>query len=630
MRFHRLGWSLSLGVWLVLTSACGKKSSSESTSETDTSITLTGQLSLTGGESALRLAAPAITDLSVYCVTFSVPPIAGTGDFDSEGKFSVTLDTTGVSVGCFILDSSEEILGTLVFKDPTKTDLKGGEKSSDRLAFEGGESDLGAIVLNLDTGKAEVDISKIVLKTKSAATVAAEGEAFDFTGSYKFAASGLDAPVGYENLCTQAEAEAAEAAQDWDACSGPVIDMPIYLKRLAGKSTADGSDMFALSIWASKATDDLCGNKLGFTYAEGKEHGIDFSASGIAEGDFTWKTGLVDGWKDPAARARNGMMKMENVDDFNGYAGMKQYFKQYRTWTCNPGEPCVESAPTVAEGFTFNANTKESGCRDGAGKPVQLSDWSNMECTNTELTGGLHKNVCKKTVDSVVYTCTNIMGTFLADGTSLSNAMTRYPDDYEVYAKGAYCDYNGNSVFDGDEWPQWNGNSQSCNSGTTITQGELCSSIATTTEGGKLAQLRCYADALHGDGGGKDEEPTACIREINTNWSASTAAEFLLDSDGPSKARGQFIMDLFEYDSATSGSLRGEDRRFEGIQVGNNWTDCEIQEVFSFSLKKIDDSGVLYGEMIENSTNVSPKPACVAEYGAGKTRKFMFTLVKQP
>jgi hypothetical protein len=625
-------------VGLALAGGCGKKSDSSDAAATETSITLTGQLALTGGEAAaLRLtAAPSVADLSIYCVTFTVPPIAGTGSFDAEGKFSVTLETTGVSVGCFILDTSEEILGTLVFKDPSKKDLKGGDKTADRLAFEGGESNLGAITLDLDTGKAEVDISKIVLKTKSAATVAEEGETFDFTGSYKFAASGLTPPVGYENLCTMAEEEAERSKGDGDRkCNGPVIDMPIYFKRIAGKSTADGSDAYAMSIWAAKSVDDLCGNKLGFTYEMGKQHGIDFSASGVAEGEFNWKAGLVDGWKDTTnARAQHSLMKMEMVEDFNGYPGMKQYFKQYRTWTCNPNEPCTESSAIAASGFTFNANTKESGCRDADGKPYQLENWDGMECTGTELTGGLHKSVCSKTVESKVVTCTHISGTYLANGTAIDNAMTRFPDDYEIYANGAFCDYNSNGEFDTNtnpnEWPTWNGNEQSCNNSLTLTPGDLCSSIPTTTEDGKLAQLRCYADALHSGGDDKGPDaPTECIREINTNWSATTAADFIIASDGPSRARGQFVMEVFEYDSPTSGSMRGEDRYFEGIQVGNNWTDCEIRDVFSISLKKVDDSGNLYGEMISTTVNVSPKPACVAEFGAGKTVKNMFTLVPQ-
>jgi hypothetical protein len=618
-------------------SGCGKKSNDSSSSAAEeTSITLTGQLALSGGESSLRLTGTSVDDLSMYCVSFTVPPVAGTGDFDAEGKFTVTLDTTGVSVGCFILDPDEAILGTLVFKDPAKKDLKGGSKSSDRLAFEGGESNLGSIVLNLDTGTAEVDISQIVLKTKSVETVAAEGELYDFTGSYKFAQADLETlPAGYSKLCTMSEQDGKDGEGGKD-CKGPADGMPLYFKLISGVSTTNASEkVHAASLWASKTVDDLCGNKLGLTYAQAKEKGVDFTSSGVTEGTFNWAANLTDGWKDETnARAQHSLMKMENVDNFKGYPGTKQYFKQYRTWTCEPGSPCSESqTPIVAAGFSFFANSKESGCRDAAGKPIQLNNWDGMQCENTQLTGdsaGLQKNVCKKTVDNAVITCTHIQGTFLENGTVLENAMTRFPEDFVVYATGAYCDYNSNNAFDGDEWPMYNGDSQSCNNNVTIKQGSLCKDIVTTDAPGKLAQLRCYADYMHksGDGRGGDEV-TACKREINTNWGAQTPEEFLLNSDGPSRAQGQYVFELFDYDSPTSGSLRGEDTYFDGIQVGNNWTECEVREVFSISVKKLDDAGNLYGEMVTSETNVSPKPACVAEYGQGKTTKYVFKMLKQ-
>lgn len=618
-------------------SGCGKKSTSSSSTAAETSVTLTGQLALSGGESTLRLTSTTtVDDLSMYCVSFTLPPVAGTGEFDAEGKFAVTLDTTGVSVGCFILDPDEAILGTLVFKDPAKKDLKGGSKSSDRLAFEGGESDLGSIVLNLDTGTAEVDISKIVLKTKSVEAVASEGELYNFTGSYKFAQSDLTTlPSGYSKLCSE-PAPGSDGDRD---CKGPRDGMPIYLKVISGVSTTDASaKVHAASLWASKTVDDLCGNKLGFTYAQAKEKGVDFTNSGVTEGAFNWDPSLTDGWKDQTnARAQHALMKMENVDSFKGYPGTKQYFKRYRTWNCPANSPCTESEPITASGFSFFANSKESGCRDAAGKPIQLSDWDNMQCENTQLTGdsaGLNKSICKKTVDNAVITCTNIQGTFNADGSSLANAMTRFPEDFVVYANGAFCDKNANNVFDGgSEWPTYDPatQSQTCSTGT-LKQGDLCKDIVTTDSAGKLAQLRCYADYMHkseGGGGGGGDNVTACMREINTNWSAKTPEEFLLNSDGPSRAKGQFVFELFDYDSATSGSLRGEDTYFNGIQVGNNWTDCEVREVFSFSMKKVDDAGNLYGEMVSSETNVSPKPVCVAEYGQGKTTKYVFKMLKQ-
>jgi hypothetical protein len=339
-------------------------------------------------------------------VSFSFPPVAGTGDVGGDGKFSLSLAASGTSIGCFVLDSAQSVLGTMVFKDPSKKTLGGEGKTSDRMAFGSGDSDLGQITLDLDTGKVEVDIRQIAVKRKDISGIAASGEAFDFTGTYRFASPGLDTlPTGYQSLCTMAEQEAADSDgqenHEDKRCDGPVLEMPIYFKRIAGRSTADGSPVYALSAWQSENLDNACGRKLGFSYDQAKAFGVDFSTSGVAEGEPTWASAFADGWKDTTnAKASYTLMDMEQVDNFKGFPGTKQYFKQYRTWTCD-ANGCNESLPQLNKtGFQFFANTKESGCRDQAGNPIRLDDWSEMKCSLEPLTGdsaGLFKNTCSKT-----------------------------------------------------------------------------------------------------------------------------------------------------------------------------------------------------------------------------------------
>ncbi|RZA22824.1 MAG: hypothetical protein EOP10_14410 [Proteobacteria bacterium] len=254
-----------------------------------------------------------------------------------------------------------------------------------------------------------------------------------------------------------------------------------------------------------------------------------------------------------------------------------------------------------------------------------MDDWSNMTCANETLAGGLNKNVCSKTVESKVITCTNIGGTFLDNGNAVPNAVTRFPQDFVILANGAYCDKNSNSQFDGDEWPKFNGDGASCDNGVTLVQGQLCSTISTATEEGKLAQLRCYAES---NGNGSDEdELSSCRRDVRTNWAASTAAEFVVG--GKSRPKGQFVFEKLKYDSQNSASLRQEETDFRGIQVGDSFTDCEIKSVFSFSVRKVDGSDDLYGEMVSTETNVSSKPACIAEYEATPPTKYMFKMKKK-
>lgn len=602
-----------------ITASCGKKKKSSSDSEDTSKITVVGQLALSGESTSFALANPSLAELDVYCVTFSIPPVAGTGDVGADGKFELSLETDDGSVGCFIL-KAQDILGTLVFEDPSKKGLSGENQAADRQAFQGGRSDLGAITLDLSTGKAVVDITKITTgKLKD--TSAAQADAVAFTGTYKVSSEGITPPTGYTKLC----------ATESEDCRGPTEGMNLWLKSIKGASVPGGSPAHAMMIWPSQKAFETCGSKLGFSFEEGKKKGIDFTgAEGIGEGAFTWSAGYTDGWKKDGARARNFMMNMEMVDNFNGYAGQKQFFNQYRTWTCEPGQPCTESAPVMQKGFQFNANTKETGCKDASGKPVQLDNWNSMECSFAELDGGLNKNTCKKDVNGSIVTCINIGGTFKEDGAVLKNAMTRYPDDYDVYAMGPYCDYNGNSKFDGDEWPMWNNNQQSCdatrNPATTLSEGQLCSAIDTTNPAGQLAQLRCYAEALH-NGNDRDNE-NACIRRVDGNWSAKTPAEFF-GENALIRPENMFEFSVFKYDTATSGTIRGEERSFRGIQVGNNWTDCEVQESFSMSLKKMEGSNDLLAEMAQTERNVSAKPACIAAFGEGKTYKSLFKLLKQ-
>jgi hypothetical protein len=512
-----------------------------------------------------------------------------------------------------------------VFEDPSKKDLAGGSKSSERYGFAGGKSDLGTFTLDLATGKAVVDVTKIVSQKAQDTTAAAAG-AVDFTGSYTITSGGLDIPKGYVGACENKDG-GKDGPRD---CEGPPEGYPLWLKTIKGTDVASGKPAHALMIWQSEDLFKTCGSKLGFTYAQGKEHGADFSTSDVGEGEFDWDANLEDGWKDLTARARNSMMKMENVEDFKGYPGTKQYFKSYRTHACADGKPCTESAAVVATGFQFNANTNDSGCKGEDGKPVQMNDWKDMQCEFEELTGnsaGLHKNVCSKDYNGQNVTCVNFGGTFDANGNPINNAMTRYPEDYVVYANGAFCDINKDGKFGDGEWPRWNGSEQSCDQGVQLSKGDLCKDIPTTDDAGKLAQMRCFLESNQGGGKG-EEDITTCGREVRANWSATSPDEFLGKTDGPVKAKGEHIFELFEYNSPTSGSMRGEDREFRGIQVGNNWTDCEVINVFSMSLRKIEGGEDLLAEMSESQKNVSTKPACIAEFGEGKTQKMLFKLVK--
>lgn len=596
-------------------------------------INISGKLNLTSGTNLLLAPlewlnlldadTPALSDLKVFCVTFSSPPVAGEGTVNESGAFALTLDAAQQAVGCFI-NKGDETLGTIVFKDPTKKSLNGSEKTSQREAF-GGDTDLGEITFNLATGEAVVDVTQITTKADTSAANSTD-VAYDFTGSYKISGAGFDLPTGYVGTCP----EGSHESNDSD-CRGPEEGEPLWIKRLNGSFVSDGSPAYGIMIWRSEDSFEQCGSTLGISYDDLKENaGVDLSGSGVNEGPFTYTAGWVDGWKIPTATLDYPQMKMERAE-IGGVKGNKQYFKSYQECTWSQSGPSCDTV--TAAGYSFWGQSDVTGCRTADGEPYQMNDWSNMECTNKELTGGLNQSTCSKTVEGKgTVTCVNINGQFLANGTAIrptakKHIQVRFPEDFVAYGTGMMCKNSQNQTT----MPQHSPGQRepSCpNTHPTKVPGQKCSEL-TPNDGSdayKLAQLRCYADAYWK----AEREAQGCKREIRTNWNAKTPAEFLNDN-GPQKPRDQFIFEGFEYTSPTSGSFRSTERRFEGIKVGDNWDDCEVMENMTFSLQQAAGTNDLIVEMISEQRLISQKPACLAEYGEEGTMlmKTMFKLVKQ-
>lgn len=616
-------------------SSCGKKKGGGGTEETGggaggptlaegTKIAISGTLAIAPETSSLNLDDPTQdpTKYSVYCVTFSNPPIAGTGHLNPDWSFSVSLEAAQQAVGCFILFNEEQV-GTIVFKNPNKKTLSGSAKTEQRQAFSG-DTNLGKISLNLTTGQAEVDVTKITTKKDTTTANAAEST-YDFSGSYSLEPVSFALPSGYMTACAQGDRE----------CHGPTAGESIWLKRVQGKFLADGKPAYGIMAWQSEAAFQACGSKLGFTYADAKSHaGIDLSQSGVAEGKLNFATDWgSEGWMSPNARLNWDQMKMERAT-IAGLSGMKQYFKQATPRTCNQSG-CTEGTPDASKkGYNFFVQNNETGCKIGD-KPYQLKDWSNMQCTFAALGGGLNKNTCTKTENGQTVTCTNIGGMFDLNGnplnTSGSNTQynARFPDDYVVYGQGARCVGGQNGAR-----PYWDGNSNGmkCDSGT-LTPGDLCSSLAANDSSApaQLAKYRCYSDAYWRDAEAATKAGK-CIRQVQTNWMAERPEDFV-SLDGPSKARSQHIFEAFEYDSPNSGSFRSEEKRFDGIKVGDNFDSCEVMEAMTFSMRRIPNSSDLIMEMISEKRNISKKPACIAYYenngGNAEVQKMMFSMKKK-
>lgn len=573
---------------------CGKKKSKSTTESGSSDLTISGTLSLSGTDSSGALALSkgfdgnlgltnfnvSAEDLSIYCVTFTLPPAAGTGEVSADGAFSLNIaNGKDASVGCFILNGTTQ-LGTIVFEDPTEKDLSGGAASADKTAFSG-NANLGAISLDLETGKAVVDLSKVEVTKKVDASA---GAAFDFTGTYKITAGGLTQPTGYTAPCTRVEGQQGQQGND---CHGPSEGEPVYFRRIAGKSTEDGKDVYGVMAWESKAKHVACGEKLGMSYTDAKTNAkVDLSASGVAEGAFTWSSDFVDGWKKTGATSKfaRPIVKPITVNGVDGLA-----------------EGLYTNSGSTYVGFDFRpANDKAGGCVDANGKPVQGKDvnWQTINVqvsAPAEIAPGtkIYKSQSKNADGSVV--CTFVGGRFTKVAADIANEVS--------------------GTFTGLAYAAEQQRKQ-----PAINQ--ACSTFA------DLEQARCYADSLED---AARESQNACIRRVNFNWGAKTAAEFLGSTNGPAKAYGEHIFEKFRYDSATSGSFRMEEERFQGLDTGNGWTDCRFIEKMTFAIKAIPNSKDLFVELFQENRNADPKPACIAaNKDSNSVMKSQFKMVFQP
>ncbi len=589
MIFGRKNTIIALSALALGLTSCGKKKKSSSSDSASSDLTISGSLSLTGESSegtssSLALAdgfdsSPSVdsfnieaSDLSIFCVTFAFPPVAGTGKVGTDGEFSLSISGgKDASIGCFILNGTTQV-GTIVFEDPSEKDLSGSNSSSDKTSFAGNVK-FGAIKLDLETGKAVVDLSTIEVEKKVTGSAAA---LTDFSGTYKITALGLSQPDGYTAPCPA-------GSQNNDECRGPSEGETVFFKRINGKDVATQADVYGVMAWESKAMFETCGSRLGISYADAKAHaGVDLSGSGVAEGEFTWAAGLGDGWKNPSAMSRGDRPIIKPLV-VNGIAGQAEGLYE------NNGDGAYT-------GFEFRpANDSKSGCKDTTGKPVRLepSQWQTMVHNDdrTQIAPGIYSSSSHLPDNSV--TCTFVGGRF-AKGASAT--------DLALEVDGTFTSLTSNSMTLGRKKPA----------------AALCSSLSDDLE-----KVRCYADSLWDYAKNNGDK---CIKRVNYNWGAKTAAEFVNAGNGPAKAFGEHIFEKFRYDSATSGSFRQEEERFEGIDTGNGWTDCRKIEKMNFALKAKEGSKDLLVEMTQERRNADPKPACIAASGKNQVMKSMFIM----
>lgn len=587
----------------------GSEDSSTSSGSTTESLVISGSLGSGGSQKllaksfqSLSAASIDVSDLEVYGLAFSDPPEVQTVNLNASGAFELEFsgDAAGSPISLIFRynDASAragEQVGVVKFVDDDEKDIDGNSSSSSSLALSGNVS-LGSLSID-ENGDVSVPVTQI--SSNIAKEEVESSEAFDFSGNWIFKKFDKALPEGYSHVC---------AASDND-CDGPAANMPIHLKRIVGKKfaantscrnaaddesfdadsdTCGGStqseDKYMIQVWKSADAAATCGNRLGFKNEAAKAYArIDFSDSGVTEGEFTWTAGYADGWKDTTARAIHDLNNCGpatvTADDSSQLHGWK----------------CTDSSGNYEIGLN-------GGCYDGSGNPVHVTDWGSIspDSCNSSAADGLtnfEENTC-------VYTSTD------PDGSGSLTAM-----DFEckhVYGRfdsdGSLDDVGDGGTFD------WNSvaNIYDGESSQGAGDGDLCSSVTPSTDEEKIAQLRCYAEHLWKNGDLEDDD-TKCIRRVDTNWATDDPDEFILKENGPPRAATLFVLAKFEYDSAISGFFEDEDVYHRGIQTGDNWTNCKVKDRFRMSVKKR-SSTALVAEFVQEMILLdSDKEACVAD-----------------
>jgi len=556
------------------------------------------------------------TASSVSCSTADNPPTVVSGSVGGDGTFSVDLSSvSGSGLTCSVLDSGNGVLGTFLYENSNEKSFGGGSQKVDTVAFSESK-DVGTV--SVSGGQITVDATSVGVSTTGASVTAAE--AFDPTGLWSIGAVDFNLPPGYIGPC-------APGTPD---CHGPQTGESIYIKRTVGKKftpdstcqtaadaatfpsggtcngTAGTEDAFVLSIWMSEDTFRACGDgtkgTLGFDEAQAKAYGhIDFSSdTSMLHQAFAYSPSYVDnssvthtitgGWKDNQATSSWPLMNCFSVS-----SGGQTAYK------------CLDGAGHYSLSLG-------GGCTDSSGSPVQPDDWSHLNwgassnCTNSQVTFDgktLNGNTC-----SVPYTPSVGSPTTLTCG-------------------GTWGAFNvaDDAAYNGPVMPE-----------TLLSQGAPCSSLVTGGNAGKeLQQLQCYANYFWQNA--QSAPATACLRQIRTDWSATTPADFLLN-DGPGRPMNMALTEKATYLSTDIVTFTQYEDDFRGVQVqdanGSSWLSCRTKAKNTITVSKIDTTHMII-KFVQETSLADSKTACVAaaadatsgqQLGIGEMR-MLFKMTKQ-
>jgi hypothetical protein len=522
----------------------------------------------------------AVTDYTAVCATTTSPVLYGTGTVGADGKFSVSIvGGAGQPMSCFLVDSAGDKVADFLVEDTASKDLNGKSERTSTMT-PSGNLDMDTVTFNPDTGEATFPKSNI--STEISTTVASS--VFDPTGAWTIGSVDFTLPSGVKALCTQAQ-------EDAHTCNGPKDGMTIYMKMWTGTKTTGGDAVYGLQLWQSQASYNTCGGKVGLSTAQKTSIGVDFSANGAADAEFTFPSSvtfndsIVGGTSSPTL-TDNWIMStaVTQYDLFPGcesVASVTLDSKVYtNAWRCGPDG-----------NGRYNIGLG-GGCTDSAGKKVQVSNWTGISCPGgpTTISAGIYSQNCSGNTTisgvSTAVTCTNKWAVVNSSNVPLAAVSFDY------------------------------------NSMTKIASGVLCTDA--TLNPYPMARLRCQADYYYRSG--LSESRDNCMPRVNMDWSATSATDFIHKDFRPS---GLVFFEQYKpFGDGSGGAMTTRQEHYDGAQVGGNeWVSCAVIDTGSLNLKKISDSKMLATYQSSVVTSSTAKPACLAKF-SGKKETFVFYITK--
>lgn len=578
--------------------------SADAGSSTAAALTISGSLS--GGSSFLPMSlnksanssfAVNLSDLEIYAIAFTTPPVIARAAVGTDGSFSVSLPgAKGSSVTAVFRDTTNNNeVGTVTFRDTSTKDMSGNNyKDSSSIVLSDNVS-LGNLTLG-DDGKVVVDVAEIAT---AVAAPAASTSAFDMSGVWK-AKPFSNPPTGYITTCA--------AGTPQNDCEGLPENAEIALIRIKGKEftpnqnacdqdadpvvcheTNDGTvgtkDKYALGVWEASGV-TACDHKTGFTADEARAGGrihVDTTAlptiggTAVTMGAMTsyspyfWIKGTATATRD--FYDCRGVMVAVDGKQVPGYA-CKGSIKDGK------GTPEMDDdTDTGNDGWMVNLGN--GGCFDANNKPVMVKNWGGLtpsgQCQHvtTGLPAGFSAGTCNYNGDpdgdegaypgAIAFTCKWVNGQF-ADSNgnpNLQQALTLQTNEYLTQAAVIPAMTNGQPT--------------KCKDGYS---GDL--------SGLTFAEAQCFAQYYEQN---RNSFQTTCAPRPRFNWGASTVKDFYRVEFRP-KPDSQFLMDILTYDPTGSlATLDTEERESFTVPSGSDSSvTCEMARKIVFNFKKVTDT----------------------------------------